>query len=81
MVIIVPSAELAPVSAPGDDCDAAPPGAAKENCPLLFAPELDIAGSMLTVAVAVSHKLVTSERLPADNLRVDINLPNVKCRS
>ena len=38
------SAELAPVIEPGDDCDVFPPGAAKENCPLLFPPELDIAG-------------------------------------
>ena len=59
MVIIVASAELAPVSEPGDDCDAAPP----ENCPLLFPPELDIAGSVFTIVVVVSHKLVTSERL------------------
>ena len=63
MVITVASAELAPVSEPGDDRDAAPPGAAKENCPLLFPPELDIAGSVLAIAVVVSQKLVTSERL------------------
>ena len=47
MVITVASAELAPVSEPG----------------LLFPPELDIAGSALTIAVVVSQKLVTSERL------------------
>ena len=62
-MVIIASAELAPVSEPGNDCDAAPPGAAKENYPLLFPPELDIAGSVLTFVVVVSHKLVTSERL------------------
>ena len=42
VITVAASAELAPVIEPGDDCDAFPSGAAKENCPLLFPPELDI---------------------------------------
>ena len=42
VITVAASAELAPVIEPGEDCDAFPPGGAKENCPLLFAPELDI---------------------------------------
>ena len=41
VITVAASAELAPVIEPGDDCDAFP-GAAKENCSLLFPPELDI---------------------------------------
>ena len=43
VIIVAASAGLAPVIEPGDDCDAFP-GAANEKCPLLFPPELDIAG-------------------------------------
>ena len=42
VITVAASAELAPVIEPGEDCDAFPPGAAKENCSLLFPPELDI---------------------------------------
>ena len=42
VITVAVSTELASLIEPGDDCDAFPPGAAKENCSLLFPPELDI---------------------------------------
>ena len=42
VITVAVSIELASLIEPGDDCDAFPPGAAKENCSLLFPPELDI---------------------------------------
>ena len=74
MVITVASAELAPVNDPGDDWDIAPPGAVKENCSLLFHPELDFAGQMSTIFTLGLFQARNLRAATADNLRVDINL-------
>ena len=60
VITVVVSIELASLIELGEDCKAFPPGAAKENCPLLFPPDLDIAICFCSLGLS---ELVTLERL------------------